>query len=201
MRYLFGNGVRVLTFLIISAVLFSSYPAGGQTTLRVAVSIPPQKYFVKKIGGDHVDVTVMVPTGAEPHTYEPKPQQLISLSKSSIYFTIGITFTKSPQLRFVAGEQIEILQNLHMALQLIHGYTLENDPGLGTHTADQAAHKFRREIRLQDQEIITTQFGKASSQPRPTQTLLDHPHIRSTVEKLTRLHQGTVAGCGVLIQK
>jgi zinc transport system substrate-binding protein len=60
--------------------------------LRVFVSILPQKYFVEKIGGDLVDVAVMVEPGASPHTYEPKPKQMVALAKTAIYFAIGVPF-------------------------------------------------------------------------------------------------------------
>jgi len=56
------------------------------------VSILPQKYFVEKIGGDLVDVAVMVEPGASPHTYEPKPKQMVALAKTTIYFAIGVPF-------------------------------------------------------------------------------------------------------------
>jgi zinc transport system substrate-binding protein len=60
--------------------------------MDVTVSILPQKYFVERIGGDHVEVNVMVEPGASPATYEPKAGQLISLSASSAYFAIGVPF-------------------------------------------------------------------------------------------------------------
>lgn len=58
----------------------------------VTVSVMPQKYFVERIGGGHVRVNVMIPPGADPHTYEPKPEQMTSLSDSTVYFQTGITF-------------------------------------------------------------------------------------------------------------
>ena len=60
--------------------------------LHVTVSIAPQRYFVEKIGGEYVDVNVMVPPGADPHTYEPKPRQVVSLAKARIFFAIGLPF-------------------------------------------------------------------------------------------------------------
>ena len=60
--------------------------------LRAFVSILPQKLFVEKIGGDLVDVAVMVEPGANPHTYEPKPKQMVALAKTSVYFAIGVPF-------------------------------------------------------------------------------------------------------------
>ena len=60
--------------------------------IDVFVSILPLKYLVEQVGGDFVDVSVIVEPGADPHTYEPKPKQMVSLSKATVYFTIGITF-------------------------------------------------------------------------------------------------------------
>lgn len=62
---------------------------------NVIVSIAPQKTFVQKIAKDMVDVTVMVPAGSSPHSYEPKPSQMISLSNADIYFSIGVEFEKA----------------------------------------------------------------------------------------------------------
>jgi len=60
--------------------------------LNVTVSIVPQKYFVERVGGDHVAVNVMVLPGNNPATYEPKPEQLQALSESEAYFSIGVPF-------------------------------------------------------------------------------------------------------------
>ncbi|MDJ0784922.1 MAG: zinc ABC transporter substrate-binding protein [Desulfosarcinaceae bacterium] len=60
--------------------------------LPVFVTIAPQKYFVQQIGKDLVDVQVMVHPGADPHTYEPKPQQMVAISKAQLYFAVGIEF-------------------------------------------------------------------------------------------------------------
>jgi zinc transport system substrate-binding protein len=60
--------------------------------IDVFVSILPLKYLVEQVAGDFVDVSVMVKPGADPHTYEPKPKQMVSLSKATAYFTLGITF-------------------------------------------------------------------------------------------------------------
>lgn len=55
----------------------------------VAVSILPQAEFVEKIAGDNVKVLVMVPAGADPHTYEITSGQLRDLSKARMYVKVG----------------------------------------------------------------------------------------------------------------
>ncbi len=56
------------------------------------MSILPQKYFAEKIGGNLVEVTVMVEPGASPHIYEPRPKQMVALAKTDIYLAIGVPF-------------------------------------------------------------------------------------------------------------
>ncbi len=55
----------------------------------VTVTIPPYQYFVSKIAEDKVDVNVMVSNGNNPETYEPYAQQMMELSKSSLYLKVG----------------------------------------------------------------------------------------------------------------
>ncbi|QUS61884.1 zinc ABC transporter substrate-binding protein [Synechocystis sp. PCC 7339] len=60
--------------------------------MDITVSILPQQYFLEKIGGDLVRVSVLVPGNSDPHTYEPKPQQLAALSEAEAYVLIGLGF-------------------------------------------------------------------------------------------------------------
>jgi zinc transport system substrate-binding protein len=64
----------------------------AEDRLPVFVSILPQQYFVQQIGGDHVDVQVMVSPGASPATYEPRPRQMTALAGARLYFSIGVAF-------------------------------------------------------------------------------------------------------------
>jgi len=60
--------------------------------IAVIVSILPEVTFVKKIGGDKVDISLMVKPGNSPHTYEPKPSQMRNISKADLYLSIGVEF-------------------------------------------------------------------------------------------------------------
>lgn len=62
---------------------------------EVLVTIAPHKYFVEKIGGDTVDVNVVVPSGASSHTFEPTPKQALAAGRSDIWFRIGEPFEKT----------------------------------------------------------------------------------------------------------
>ncbi|MCC4767942.1 MAG: zinc ABC transporter substrate-binding protein [Methanosarcina vacuolata] len=64
--------------------------AGSNEPVTVAVSVLPQAEFVEKVGGDKVKTVVIIPPGADPHTYEPSPKEIENISKASMYVTVGI---------------------------------------------------------------------------------------------------------------
>ncbi len=86
--------LSIVTLLISGTIVYSlvSSPAditGSQEKIVVAASVLPQKEFIEKVGGDRVQVIIMVPQGADPHTYEPEPSKLRELSQAKIYFEVG----------------------------------------------------------------------------------------------------------------
>ncbi|MEE4114381.1 MAG: zinc ABC transporter substrate-binding protein [Desulfobacteraceae bacterium] len=85
-------------------IMIYGFAASGWAAERVPVfvSIVPQAYFVQQIGKDLVDVQVLVEPGADPHTYEPKPQQMVALSKAALYFAVGIEFETAKLAKITA---------------------------------------------------------------------------------------------------
>ncbi|MCL2800583.1 MAG: zinc ABC transporter substrate-binding protein [Treponema sp.] len=63
-----------------------------QDGLLIAVSIPPQAWFVSQIAGDNADVLILVPPGQNPHNYEPTPRQIQRLASASAWILSGTEF-------------------------------------------------------------------------------------------------------------
>jgi len=99
--YLLGMNRRIafliLIFLVVAVIvgapaLFAANR--GQVSLeaqkiRVGVTINPYVEFVRKVGGDRVDVVVLVPPGADPHTFDLTPSAIKAVSDARIYFKVG----------------------------------------------------------------------------------------------------------------
>ena len=85
-------GVMFALMLVLSACGPQPAQIDAENELVVTVSVLPQKYFVERIGGEHVAVNVMVAPGASPATYEPTPEQMAALSESAAYYNIGVAF-------------------------------------------------------------------------------------------------------------
>jgi zinc transport system substrate-binding protein len=101
--------------------------------LQIVVSIAPQQYFVERIGDDHVDVDVMVPPGAEPHTFEPKPEQLKALSQADAYMRIRIDFEAAWMSKFTAVNSTMLIVDTTQGIQRV--------PMLSGFDETEAAHR------------------------------------------------------------
>jgi zinc transport system substrate-binding protein len=100
MRNDLRNVIILISVLLIGALLIYNYvnipEKENKENLNIVVSILPQKAFVNAIGGDFVNVTELIPPGASPATYEPKPSDLALVENADIYFKVGyIPFEKS----------------------------------------------------------------------------------------------------------
>ena len=121
--------------IFITLSIFYGLVTSGWAAERIPVfvSIAPQGYFVQQIGKDLVDVHVLVEPGADPHTYEPKPQQMVALSKTMLYFAIGIEFeaAKLPKITAV-NPRMHVVHTDHGIMKLPmagHGHHDEKETG------------------------------------------------------------------------
>jgi len=89
LKYRQGFLFKMKKFILVLLITIYSF-----AKLDVVVSIQPQLEFVKKIGGDKVETTLMVLPSKSPHTYEPKPSQMKAISHAKLYLSIGVEFEK-----------------------------------------------------------------------------------------------------------
>lgn len=92
--------------------------AADDGRLRVLTSFYPMYDFACKIGGDCIDVINMVPSGTEPHDWEPSTNDLKNLEKADVFIYNGadmepwaddLLVSRSDTLRVVeASENVEL---------------------------------------------------------------------------------------------
>ena len=84
--------MRKALIVLIAVFCINSVYADKNAKIDVFVSIMPQKYFAEKIGGNLVNVSVLVPSGTSPENFDPSPRQIVQLGSSDVYFTMGVPF-------------------------------------------------------------------------------------------------------------
>jgi ABC-type Zn uptake system ZnuABC Zn-binding protein ZnuA len=88
-----------LTLLTLTAC---SIPASTPTDGRLAVSTSTTILgdVARQIGGSRVDVNVLLPLGADPHAFEPRPQDVAALTDADVVLVngLGLEATLQPLL-------------------------------------------------------------------------------------------------------
>jgi len=80
---------HTLTPLVFFWVIQFFAISGFAEKLPVVTSIYPVADMVRQVGGEHVDVTYVLPAGASPHTFEPKPSLVKTFFSARVFFMIG----------------------------------------------------------------------------------------------------------------
>ncbi|HNV39492.1 MAG TPA: zinc ABC transporter substrate-binding protein [Methanoculleus sp.] len=84
----------IALYLLVAVLLLTAGCTGvdhreQDAAIVVAVTIAPEQEFVERVGGDHVRVVLLVPPGADPHTYEPPPGILADVAGADMYAAVG----------------------------------------------------------------------------------------------------------------
>jgi len=82
-----------LLFFLAAFSLFILAPgfslAQSKAKLKTVVSLFPLQEFAQAVGGERVHVDLILPPGAEPHAWEPKPSDLAKIYKADLFIYIG----------------------------------------------------------------------------------------------------------------
>jgi len=63
--------------------------------LRVVATTSLVGDVVQRVGGDRVELTVLLPSGADPHAYVATPNDLVTLSEADLIFVNGLALEES----------------------------------------------------------------------------------------------------------
>lgn len=82
-------------------------PVSDSGKLQVVCTLFPYYDFVRQIGGDDVEVTLLVPAGRETHSFEPTPIDVITVSRADVFvYNGGESELWVEQVLSAAGENI-----------------------------------------------------------------------------------------------
>jgi zinc transport system substrate-binding protein len=81
----------ILVACLLCGCISSDELASSKETNGVSLvaSTVPLGHFSKMVGGDRVQVAVLVPPGTNPHTFEPSPSKLVEVENADLYVKNG----------------------------------------------------------------------------------------------------------------
>ena len=135
---------RLLTGLLALALAASLTACGHEPPqddgrLRVVCTLFPYYDFARQIGGDAVDVTLLVPAGRETHSFEPTPRDVIRISEADVFiYNGGESEQWVSDILDAAGEDIPCVLSMMDTAELYEEEYAEGMQGASGH--DHADH-------------------------------------------------------------
>ncbi len=109
-------GIALVGILIIGLVVMLNSPtqgneiSGNSSQLKIAVTFFPLAQIAKNVAPD-ARIVSLVPSGIEPHDYEPSTGEIISLSSSDVFIVIGFEFSELENKLANANSNIKLINS------------------------------------------------------------------------------------------
>ncbi len=115
-NHLKGKMRAAVLFIVIMVLMLTAEAV--MAAVKVSVGIDPVAWLAESIGGEYVDVEVLLEPGSSPATYDPSPRQVADLAEAEVYFLVGVPFELN-----LMNKTTRILRNLQVC-DLRYGITM-----------------------------------------------------------------------------
>ncbi len=108
--------------MIVAGLASSPAPVRAQDPepVKVVATFSIVADWVQNVGGEHIELTTIVPAGGDAHTFDPSPEQVASIAEADVIFEIGLGFESwlddmvdasgSTAARVIVSDGVELLQ-------------------------------------------------------------------------------------------
>jgi len=113
-KRLFKFGVLALSIVLIACTGGSAEagcPEIDGREINVVATTPMIGEFVSQVGGDNINLTVLMPVEADPHTYDPAPQDAGAIADADLVFYTGLKYEPAALIKLLENSacSVEVL--------------------------------------------------------------------------------------------
>lgn len=130
--------IAATTWLVAASLLLSACRSTAPSQsgrLKVVATTTLVGDAVQQVGGEMIELVVLLPVGSDPHTFEPRPQDIAALSEAQLVFTngFGLEETLEPVLQAnLNGTRVEVSSGITpLAFEAEHPGETEHNPAAG----------------------------------------------------------------------
>ena len=100
-RPIYKIGAIVLSIVLIACGTGSTTDEATSDKINVLATTPMLGDFVNQIGGENINLTILMPPEADPHTYDPSPQDATKIADADVVFYVGLKYEPSALIKLV----------------------------------------------------------------------------------------------------
>ncbi|MDC0866743.1 metal ABC transporter substrate-binding protein [Acidimicrobiia bacterium] len=105
-RPIYKIGALILSVILIACGTGTTDEATSDK-INVLVTTPMLGDFVNEIGGENINLTILMPAEVDPHTYDPSPQDASKIADADIVFYVGLKYEPSALIKLVENTSNE----------------------------------------------------------------------------------------------
>ena len=178
---------QLLYFLVF---LFMVLPEAVAEQCSVLTTIFPLTEFAQAVGGDRVKVTQLLPPGAEAHTWEPKPSDIVKLSRADVFVYTGteMELWVSGILKTIENSRLIIIES-SQGLPLLRSDETESHDFYHKHESGQVRYDPHIWLNFDYDQKIVDKITAALSKSDPEGNLFYQRNAEAYKVKLRDLDQ------------
>jgi zinc transport system substrate-binding protein len=200
----------VAFFLILLLFGFQAQNLGASEKIKVVTSVFPLMEFAAAVSGDRGEVSLLLPPGAEIHTWQPRPSDIIRLSSADLFVYIGqglepwlhdlLKSARNPNLRVLeASRGIPMIDEEGLVLEghersqesIIHSADKHQEQGI-IHSEHEHEHGTRDPhiwLDFKNDRTIVDKIAAVLSEIDPESSAIFEKNAAAYKEELQRLDQ------------
>jgi zinc transport system substrate-binding protein len=185
-------------FLILMLPGLPAQNLDASRRIRIVTSVFPLMEFAEAVSGERGEVSLLLPPGAEVHTWQPRPSDIIRLSSADLFIYIGANL--EPWLH----DLLKSIKNPNLrALEASQGISLINEEGIvheGHESENQGIVRYEHEheyvagdphiwLDFKNDQIIVDKIAAVLSEMEPESSSIFNKNASAYKERLQGLDQ------------
>lgn len=176
--------------------------------IHVVTTLFPYYDFVKQIGGDRVDVQLIVPAGMDTHSFEPTAKDMVAIGEADLFLYNGGTMESwvPKVLEAAEGKNVKTLKMMDyvevVAEETVEGMQEEDGDNRGGLNHNDDAGEQEGEDEEPDEHIWTSPLNCVKLVEQINRTLQElDPDNRGTYQRNTTAYQEELKNLDMEIRK
>ena len=175
----------LFTLLVFSLLSFAQRNWNDSEKIKIVTSVFPLMEFARAVSGERGEVSLLIPPGAEVHTWQPRPSDIIRFSSARLFIFIGLNM--EPWLK----DFLKSVKNPHLkVLEASQGISLlESEARDPHHEHEQMIPDPHVWLDFSYDQVIVERIAEILSEIEPKNSSIFEKNALAYKEKLQRLDE------------
>lgn len=124
----------LLCLVLLTGCVSETTEQNSKPNLKIVATLFPQYDFARTIAGEDAEVTLLLPPGAESHSYEPSPADIIKINEADLFIYTGEAMEAWVPSVLDSLEKQPVILDMSAGIELHQGH--DHEDGEHQHNVD-----------------------------------------------------------------